>query len=267
MKKIFLTGASSGIGLATTEALLARGHEVWSTSRDPERIPKRERLHAVRLDLCERESIAGAFADALAEGGAFDVVINNAGSGHFGPAEFLPEKTLRNQFELLVFGQVQICQLALRAMHAQQRGLIINVTSLASRLPVPFTAGYNAAKAAMASWTMTTQLELGDSPIRMIDLQPGDICTDFNDSVRKEGSEASPYEARAHRAWTVVDRNMKAAPKPELVADRIVQLIEEPSPAPRVTIGDTFEAIIAPKIFGLLPPRWRIWSLRRYYGI
>jgi NAD(P)-dependent dehydrogenase (short-subunit alcohol dehydrogenase family) len=267
MKKIFLTGASSGIGLATASALLARGHEVWGTSRDITRIPQMEKLHAVSLDLSVRESIASAFGAALADAGAFDVVINNAGAGHFGAAEMLAEKTLRDQFELLVFGQIHLCQLVLRAMQTQQRGLIINVTSLASRLPVPFTAGYNAAKAAMASWTMTTQLELGDSPIRMIDLQPGDICTDFNDSVRKEEDDDARYESRMRRAWAVIGRNMKAAPKPELVANRIVRLIDEQRPSPRVTVGDTFQSVFAPAIFSLLPPSVRIWGLRKYYGI
>lgn len=267
MKKIFLTGASSGIGLAIAKALLAAGHEVWGTSRDVSRLPQLERFHPVRLDLCEPSSVAESFASALRAAGAFDVVINNAGSGHFGPAELLPNETLRKQFELLVFGPVELCQLALQAMQAMQRGLIVNITSLASRLPVPFTAAYNAGKAAMASWTMTTQLELGSSPIRIVDVQPGDICTDFNDSVRKDGTVEPRYASRMQRAWKKVDHNMKHAPRPELVARRIVQLLEETNPAPRVTVGDTFEVVIAPLIFGLLSPRLRVWGLRHYYGI
>ena len=152
-------------------------------------------------------------------------------------------------------------------MRAERRGLIINVTSLASRLPVPFTAAYNAAKAAMASFTMTMQLELGDSPVRIVDLQPGDISTDFNDSVLKDKAAGTAYEERMERAWRVVSRNMKAAPKPEVVAARIARLIDERHPASRVTVGDSFESVIAPAIFALLPPRLRVWGLRRYYGI
>lgn len=263
MKKIFLTGASSGIGRATAEALLAGGHEVWGTSRQAARIPQRERMHAVELDLCARASIADIFQHTWQEANGFDVVINNAGSGHFGAAESLPDETLRAQFELLVFGQIELCQLALRAMRERQHGLIINITSLASRLPVPFTAAYNAGKAAMSSWTMTTQLELGDSPVRLIDLQPADIATEFNHSVRKDPS-ADPREKRA---WEIVDKNMTAAPKPTLVANRIIRLIAESNPSPRVTIGDAFQSVIAPAIFSLLPPRLRVWGLRRYYRI
>ena len=67
-------------------------------------------------------------------------------------------------------------------MRSREQGLIINVTSLASRLPVPFMAAYNSAKAALAAFTMSIQLELTNSPIHIVDLQPGDICTEFNDA-------------------------------------------------------------------------------------
>ncbi|HMJ06574.1 MAG TPA: SDR family NAD(P)-dependent oxidoreductase [Chthoniobacterales bacterium] len=267
MKKIFLTGASSGIGLATAKLLTARGHEVWGTSRDSSRLPSLSHFHPIQLDLTVPDLIEEAWNAALKEAVAFDVVINNAGAGHFNPAEFVSSAIIRAQFELLVFGHVQLCQLALRSMQTQPSGLIINVTSLASRLPVPFTAAYNAAKAAMASFTMTMQLELGDSPIRLVDLQPGDICTEFNDAVEKDKTRDSRYEQRMKRAWDVINKNMSNAPKPELVAKRIARLITETNPPPRVTVGDPFQSVIAPAIFALLPPRVRVWGLRRYYGI
>src|SRR3989449_11195301 len=160
MKRVFITGASSGIGLAIAKLLVAQGHEVWSTSRNLERIPKMPRCHPVRLDLTDRLSVEEAFNSALSEAGYFDVLINNAGAGHFGPAELLPMETIASQFQILVFGQIELMQLALRHMQTRAEGLIINVTSLASRLPVPFMAAYNAAKAALAVFTMSIQLEL-----------------------------------------------------------------------------------------------------------
>src|SRR5262249_25096687 len=183
MKNILVTGASSGIGLAIAESLVEYGHEVWSTSRNPERIPKMPRVHPIRLDLADRLSIEEAFASTLGEAGHLDVLINNAGAGHFGPAEHLPLETITSQFQILVFGQIQMMQLALRHMRTRGDGLIINVTSLASRLPVPFMAAYNAAKAALASFTMSIQLELAHPRLRVVDLQPGDIRTEFNQSV------------------------------------------------------------------------------------
>jgi len=264
VKKIFLTGASSGIGLAIAKALAARGDEVWGTSREPNRIAQLPRLHPVRLDLSDPFSIDDAFSTALNEAGHFDVVINNAGSGHFGPAEHLSAEEIASQFQVLVFGQLQLMRLALNAM---QQGLIINVTSLASRLPVPFMAAYNAAKAALASFTMSIQLEFPDTRVRIVDLQPADICTDFNNSVMRNEKQDARYETKVATTWRAVERNIKAAPKPDVVAQRVCELIDRSNPPPRVTVGDTFQAKIAPLIFRFLPQRLRIRGLKKYYGI
>jgi len=265
MKRIFLTGASAGIGLATAKLLAARGDEVWGTSRDVARIPQLPRVHAVRLDLRDTKALAESFKAALREAGHFDVVINNAGSGHFGPAEFLSANEVQNQFQTVAFADIELCRLALASMRTHGGGRIINITSLASRLPVPFMAAYNAAKAAMASFTMSLQLELENSNIRVIDVQPGDICTDFNEAVAKTDGGDSRYASQVEQTWRVVDRNMKAAPKPDLVARRIAQVIDAANPPPRVTVGDSFQSIVAPLIFRFLPQRTRVWGLKKYY--
>jgi len=267
MKKIFLTGASSGIGLAIAKLLVAQGHEVWGTSRNLERLPKLPRLHGVVLDLSDRPSIDEAFNTALAEAGYFDVLINNAGAGHFDPAELLPLESISSQFQILVFGQIQLMQLALRHMRAREEGLIINVTSLASRLPVPFMAAYNAAKAALASFTMSMQLELPDSGVRIVDLQPADIRTEFNQSVIKDTKTDPHYAAAVSKTWGIVERNMNNAPSPDLVARRVLDLVNAVRPAPRITVGDVFQSKMAPLIFRFLPQQVRLWGLRRYYDL
>lgn len=266
VKKVFLTGASSGIGLAIAKLLVAEGHEVWGTSRNLERIPKMPRLHPIRLDLADPVSIEEAFASTLAEAGHLDVLINNAGAGHFGPAELLPLDVIKSQFQILVFGQIQLMQLALQHMRPREEGLIINVTSLASRLPVPFMAAYNSAKAALASFTMSMQLEFAHPDMRIVDLQPGDIRTDFNEGVIVS-ENVDRYNAKIARTWEIVERNMKNAPGPDLVARQIVSLIKSGEPPPRLTVGNVFESKIAPLIFRFLPQRVRVWGLKRYYGI
>jgi len=263
MKRIFLTGASSGIGLAIAQTLLARRHEVWGTSRHPDRLPRLERFHPVQLDLRNPGEIEKAFKSAFYEAGHFEVVINNAGSGHFGPAEFLSETEIFDQFQIVFLSHVRLMQLALAEMRPRNSGLIINITSLAARLPVPFMAAYNAAKSAMASFTLSIQLELANSGIHVVDLQPGDISTNFNDVIATNNSGG----AAQAKVWQAVDRNMKKAPKPELVASHVVKLIGERNPPPRVTVGDSFQALVAPFIFRFLPQRLRIWGLKQYYGI
>jgi len=267
MKRVFLTGASSGIGRAIALALLARGDEVWGTSRNLERIPKMPRWHAVCLDLADPPSIEAAFNAALTDARYFDVVINNAGAGHFDAAEFLPMEAIASQFQILVFGQIQLMQLALRHMQSRGEGLVINVTSLASRLPVPFMAAYNAAKAALASFTMSIQLELGNSRVQVVDLQPADIRTEFNKGVSKSVRVDRRYDAKVARTWEIVERNMNSAPSPDLVAQHVLKLVNADRPRPRVTVGDMFQSKIAPFIFRFLPQRIRLWGLKRYYQI
>ena len=266
MKRILLTGASSGIGLAIAKLLVQEGHEVWGTSRNLERIPNMPRLHPIRLDLGDQLSIESAFKAAIAEAGYLDVLINNAGAGHFGAAERLPLETITSQFQILVLGQIQLMQLALQHMRPRGEGLIINVTSLASRLPVPFMAAYNSAKAALASFTMSIQLELAHPRLRIVDLQPGDIRTEFNQSVIVS-ENVDGADAKIARTWEVVERNMKNAPGPEMVALQVLKLIQAIEPSPRVTVGNTFESKIAPLIFRFLPQRVRLWGLKKYYGI
>jgi NAD(P)-dependent dehydrogenase (short-subunit alcohol dehydrogenase family) len=269
MKRVFITGASAGIGLATAKLLTARGDEVWGTSRDPSRIPQQPRLHAVRLDLGDTASLGESFKAALREAGGFDVVINNAGDiAYFGPMESLSLETLRAQFQTLVFAHMELCRLALAAMRPHGTGRVINVTSLAARLPVPFQGPYNAAKAAMASLTMSMQVECEGSGIRIIDVQPGDIGdTRLHDAIEKKFVDDRAGTPGMARVWRVAHRNIKAAPGPELVARRIAKLIDAKNPPPRVTVGHPFEAIIAPLIFRFLPQRVRIWGLKYYYGL
>jgi NAD(P)-dependent dehydrogenase (short-subunit alcohol dehydrogenase family) len=266
MRRVFITGASSGIGLAMAKLLVAEGHEVWGTSRNLERIPKMPRLHPIRLDLADQLSIEHAFNAAIAEADYLDVLINNAGAGHFGSAERLPLETITSQFQILVFGQIQLMQLALRHMQARGEGLIINVTSLASRLPVPFMAAYNAAKAALAAFTMSIQLELAESGVRIVDLQPADISTEFNRNVISS-TKAERYDGKIAKTWEIVERNIKKAPSPELVARHVLKLVNAVRPPPRITVGDTFQSKIAPLIFRFLPQRLRLWGLKRYYQI
>jgi NAD(P)-dependent dehydrogenase (short-subunit alcohol dehydrogenase family) len=113
---------------------------------------------------------------------------------------------------------------------------------------------------------MSMQLELGDSPVRVVDLQPGDISTDFNKSVIAS-AKADLYNGKIEKTWRTVERNMNKAPGPEFVAQQILRLINAMQPPPRVAVGDVFESKIAPLIFRFLPQRVRIWGLKKYYGI
>ncbi|MCA1658870.1 MAG: SDR family NAD(P)-dependent oxidoreductase, partial [Verrucomicrobiaceae bacterium] len=125
---------------------------------------------------------------------------------------------------------------------------------------------YNAAKAAMAAFTQTWQLEMPDTKVKIVDFQPADIRTSFNDSIQIDNLQ-SRYGAALQQTWRIVNANMQAAPPPELVAGRVLQLIDDPDPPPLVTVGNLFQSRLAPFIFRFLPQRLRIWGLKRYYRL
>jgi len=91
--------------------------------------------------------------------------------------------------------------------------------------------------------------------------------TSFNDTVPKNVEQDPRYKDRVAKTWEAVDRNMKNAPPPDLVAKRALELIDSLNPPPRITVGDAFQSKIAPFIFRFLPQRVRVWGLKMYYGI
>ena len=285
-RRIFLTGASSGIGLAAARSLTAAGCQVWGTARSLERLPADlPGFHPVVLDLAEELSIQEGFLSAqAAAGGRFDVLINNAGGGWFGPVAQIPAAELRHQFQTLVFGPMQLIQLALPAMRAAQpkpKGLIINVTSLSARLPLPYAAAYSAAKAALSSFSATLRMEEADvsrGAIHFVDLQPGDIATNFNRAMTRTpelgtsataGSQPHPPDgaalAAARRVLAVSDRDMSTAPPPELVAKEIRRLVFARShPAVRAC-GMFFQAKLGVLASRILPSQLLERSIRGHF--
>jgi len=178
-KRIFLSGASSGIGLAVAKSLVAQGHEVWGTSRDPESIPELLRLHPLRLDLADPRSVHEAFNAALTEADHFDVLINNAGV--FIPKPFTEYTT--EDFDTLVSttlaGFLYVSQLAIKQMLQQKSGSIVNISTTLVDQPI---AGVGAAvqimlKGALNAVTRALAIEYAKEGIRVNTIAPGVINT------------------------------------------------------------------------------------------
>jgi len=267
-RKVFLTGASSGIGLETARLLTLNGFEVWGTSRDVSRLPQLPHFHPVRMDLTRFESIREGFAVALREAGAFDVLINNAGDGAFGPLETIPADMVREQFQVLVDAPLELIRLVLPKMRERKRGIILNVTSLAAQFPIPFMAPYSAAKAALSLFTQGLRVELSNTPIRVVELRPGDINTSFHERTKKVAAAATAEEQRRMKAvWDAQVCNMATAPRPERVARTIQHAITIPNPPPILVVGGFFQARVTPLAARLLPLRLLEWALRQYYRL
>ena len=267
-RRVFLTGASSGIGLLTARALCARGDEVWGTSRTLDKLPVLERFHPVVLDLHDAASIDIGFRQARDEAGSFDVLINNAGAGVFGPLEAFSDQDFTAQIDALLLGPLRLIRRALPDMRRDGAGLLINVSSLAGEFPVPFLAAYSLCKAALSVMSESLALELAHTGIRVIDVRPADFATEFHRSTRRIGADlAAAYAPNLERAWTAIDRNMARAPDPQRVADTLVRIVAGDIRRPVVTVGGFFQASIAPYLGRRAPRAWLRWGLKAYYGL
>jgi len=268
MKRIFITGAGAGIGLLAARTLCARGHEVWGTSRAPGNLAPLERFHPVALDLNDMDSIEAGFAHALGEAGHFDVLVNNAGSGVFGPLEAFSDREFNAQLETLLLGPLRLIRLILPGMRARGEGLLINVSSLAGEFPLPFMAPYSIAKSALSAMSEGLILELAHTGIRVVDVRPGDFATQFHERTLRIGEQlAGAYAPNLELAWKAIDRNMRRAQHPQKVADLIASIVEGRIRNPVVAIGDNFQARIAPFLARLVPRAWVQWAVRVYYGL
>lgn len=179
---ILITGASSGIGLATAKLFMEKGWHVAATMRNPETAPawmRNERVRVLPLDVTERTTIDAAVEQALGAFGKIDVLYNNAGYGLNGPIEGATDKQMRHQFDVNFFGLIDVTNAVLPHMRQRRAGLIINVSSIGGLIGMPGAPLYIASKHAVEGLSESIRFELKPFGIRVKMIEPGGIKTDF----------------------------------------------------------------------------------------
>jgi len=165
-KVILITGGSSGIGKSIGEFLSQKGFVVYGTSRSPERYPE-SKIKLVALDVSNMNSIDIAIKNIVKTEGKIDVLINNAGAGITGPIEEIPNEEIKRNFETNLFGPINVIKAVLPEMRQQNSGLIINVTSIAGYMGLPYRGIYSASKGALELITEAFRMEIKDFNIHM----------------------------------------------------------------------------------------------------
>jgi short-subunit dehydrogenase len=229
-----VTGASRGIGKAIAAALARDGWEVTGTSRNPKKLSAEDRVPGVRylpLDFARRASV-----EALArKARGFDLLINNAGGSAIGPAEEAPLEKVRALFEANFFGAVRLTQAVLPGMRARRAGTVIFVGSMAGEAPRAFSAFYAASKAAIRLFAECTRMEVKEYGIRVAIIAPYFISTTIKqeDQVKR----GSPYAAAVQRVKQVRDRILMSGAGPEVVAERLMDILGKRSPPAFTVVG------------------------------
>ena len=183
---VLVTGASSGIGKACAELLFARGCRVYGTSRQAPRALVEARtsdlaplLRMIPLDVTSDDSVDAAVGVVLACEGRLDAVVNNAGFGVAGAAELTTIEEAREQFETNFFGTVRVCRAVLPVMRQQGSGRILNISSIAGRIGIPFQAFYSASKFAIEGFSEALRMEVAPFGVKVVLIEPGDFRTGF----------------------------------------------------------------------------------------
>jgi NAD(P)-dependent dehydrogenase (short-subunit alcohol dehydrogenase family) len=195
---VLVTGASSGFGRAIAGALQARGHRVFGTRRHQSAPVEPIGFSQLTLDVESDSSVAECVAEVLRQAGRIDALVNNAGMGYAGAIEDTTVEEARRQFETNFFGMHRMCRAVLPQMRAQGSGRIINMSSLAGLVSVPFQAMYSASKFAVEAYTEALRMEARPFGIRVSMVEPGDFATRFTANRRMTAGSAagSPYAER-----------------------------------------------------------------------
>jgi NAD(P)-dependent dehydrogenase (short-subunit alcohol dehydrogenase family) len=181
-KTMLITGASSGFGRATANLFHKKGWNVIATMRSPEKettLSKLDDLLLLALDVTDKKTIDTAIKAGLDRFGRIDVLVNNAGHGSLGVLETATEQEIRQQFDVNVFGVIDVTKAVLPFMRQQRSGIIINVSSVGGRLTFPFSSLYHSTKFAIEGLTESLQYELNPLGIRLKLVEPGGYKTEF----------------------------------------------------------------------------------------
>ncbi|WP_431135537.1 SDR family oxidoreductase [Psychroserpens mesophilus] len=236
-KVVLITGGSSGIGKSIGEFLTYKGYDVYGTSRTPERYTD-SKFRLVALDVADTTSIKKAIQTVVEGSGRVDVLINNAGAGITGPIEEIPDVEIKRNFETNLFGPINVIKAVLPQMRLQNSGLIINITSIAGYMGLPYRGIYSASKGALELITEAFRMEIKDFNIRMTNLAPGDFATNIAAGrYHAPVTKGSPYETKYGSVLKNIDEDVDNGNDPALVANAVFKIINTPYPKIHYKVG------------------------------
>ena len=236
-KVVLITGGSSGIGKSIGEFLSNKGYVVYGTSRNPDKY-KDSAFTILQLDVKNMSSIEKTVESILAKEGRLDVLVNNAGVGITGPIEETPEVEIKANFETNFFGPINIIKSVLPQMRRQGEGLIINITSIAGYMGLPYRGVYSASKAALEIITESFRMELKDFNIEMTNVAPGDFATNIAAGrYHTPLIEGSPYEKPYGNTLEVMNTHVDTGSNPNMMAEAVFKIINTKKPKVHYKVG------------------------------
>jgi NAD(P)-dependent dehydrogenase (short-subunit alcohol dehydrogenase family) len=239
----FITGTSRGFGREWAIAALDRGDKVAATARDTATLTDLaekygDALLPIRLDVTDRDADFAAVKQAHDHFGRLDVVVNNAGYGHFGFIEELSEQDARAQIETNVFGALWVTQAALPYLRAQRSGHILQVSSIGGITAFQNVGIYHASKWALEGFSQSLAQEVEPFGIHVTLIEPGGFSTDWAGPSAKRSTPLPDYKEVHEAADKVRAQRMSKPGDPAASAAAVLKIVDAPKPPLRVFFGE-----------------------------
>lgn len=263
---VLITGASSGIGAAIANYLHHKNYKVYGTSRSLKE-KDASGYAMLQLDVTDSLSIKNAIQELLDQEGRIDFLINNAGMGITGPIEETPTEAIRRVFETNYFGALEVTKEVLPTMRSQKSGMIINITSIAGYMGLPYRGVYCATKGALGITTEAYRMELKEFNIKMTTVAPGDFAT--NIAAGRYHSpilEDSPYKENYSNTLKLMDAHVDAGMETLVMAKVVHRIMNSRNPKVHYRVG-FFMQKISIVLKRLLPDTWYEKLLLNHYNL
>ncbi len=236
-KIIFITGASSGIGRAMAEFLHQKGYKVYGTSRNPQQYPE-SKVKLVALEVTDVGSIRKAVEQVIEIEGKIDVLINNAGAGITGALEEIPSEEIKRNFDTNLFGPIEVIKAVLPQMRKQKSGLIINITSIAGYMGLPYRSVYSASKGALELITEALRMEVKQFGIEVTNIAPGDFATNIAQGrYHTPVIQGSDYEKSYGKNLELMNAHVDSGSDPIQMAEAVYRVINTSKPKIHYKVG------------------------------
>ncbi len=236
-KVVLITGGSSGIGKSIGEYLVQYGYTVYGTSRTPKKYPN-TKFPILELDVKKSDTILSAIAYIINKEERLDVLVNNAGAGITGPIEETPETEIKTNFDTNFFGPIRVIKAVLPYMRKQNTGLIINITSIAGYMGLPYRGIYSASKGALELLTEAFRMELKGFNINMTNIAPGDFATNIAAGrYHAPLLDNSPYKQPYGTTLNLMNAHVDGGSNPKVMAKAVFKVINTKNPKTHYKVG------------------------------
>ena len=255
-KIVLITGGSTGIGKAIGIYLTTKGFTVYGTTRTISKYQDFSDFQLLEMDVRAPNSIQSAISELLKKEGRLDVLVNNAGVGITGPIEETPNAEILNAFDTNFNGPLNVIKAVLPQMRLQNNGLIINITSIAGYMGLPFRGIYSATKGALEIVTESLRLETRDFGINIACIAPGDFATNIaSGRYHSPIVKGSPYEEAYDKTLKRIDSTVDGGGNPIDVARLVHKIITTEKPRIHYKVGSFLQkfSVVLKRI---LPDAW-----------